>query len=325
MMKNLIKWTSLILASAMVMTAVSCRKTGSVTYEVLASPVKVQFNSNIGNEAVRAVPASVGSNWTGGDAIGVFMVAHNSTSNVLLNANNKKYVTQSGGTNGSFNPANGHEIYYPADPGVRVDFIAYYPYDEDITGLGDPVSVNVSAQNDPEAIDLLYANTVSTTPAGYNRAEVPRAHLVFAHKLSNVVINISSTDISAEDLAAYLTSVKIKGTNTTASFNLSLVTLGGQDAVADITAHTVTAGSKYDAILIPGSYDAGELKIEFTISGSSANHNGTYTYTAAEASTFVETTQYTYNLRLVEKRVVLLSATIDPWTDGGAINGDAEE
>jgi hypothetical protein len=323
MMKNLMKWTSLILASAMVMTAISCRKTGSVTYnEITPGTVEVKITSNIGdNGAVRAVPAAVGGTWSDNDAIGVFMVDH-STRGVLLNANNKRYETSAGGTTGSFVAASaGEKIYYPANSDADVDFIAYYPYNaygSNITALTDAVSVDVSDQSDSEDIDLLYA----TTTAGYNRTTyntpVP---LTFKHQLSNLVINVTSEDIT--DLSASLASVEIQGLNTKASFNLSSGALTGQGTPDNIEARKVTPGVKYDAIVLPESYT--ELKVKFTISDATiSDQDGDYIWTAA-AGSFEPYKRYTCNIRLVEDRAVLISATIEDWDDVSLTGGDATE
>jgi hypothetical protein len=325
-MKNLMKCASIVLASAMVMTAVSCSKTGSVTYEVTQGTVEVKITSNIGdNGAVRAVPAAVGGTWTASDDMGVFMVT-NASRTVVTGANNKKYVTSLGGETGSFSPdGTANALYYPALAANKVDFIAYSPYNaygSNISTLTTDVPVDVSDQTtNQQKIDLLYADSYVTKAAGYNRLDYAPVALTFEHRLSNLVINVTSDDISAQDLEDHLTAVEIQGLNTTASFHLSGGTLDNWGNPANIAAREVTAGEQYDAIVLPESYTA--LKVKFTVYGS-ANNDGTYTWTAA-AGSFEAKKRYTCTLKLVEKGAVLISATITDWVDVPLTGGDATE
>jgi hypothetical protein len=313
MMKNLMKWTSLILVTFIM--AASCHDKGVYDENEEerrdgTDPVKVQFSSNIGNMAVHILPAAVGETWSPSDKIGVFMVNH-STSNVIGDAANKQYVTNG---DGNFNPVESADVlYYPTSAADMVDFIAYYPYDEDIAGLTNAVAVDVSNQASQEAIDLLYTNTVSTKSEGYNRtnSHTPVA-LSFTHQLSKITFTINSDIDAFTDFGGL--EVSIVGMNTSASFSLASGVLSDQGTPASITARAVTAG-QYEAIVLPGSYEAEALTFQFVMPLGS--FTGTYTWTLSAATTFTGGKQYLCTVTLKPNgKTAGMIAAISAWETG---------
>jgi hypothetical protein len=251
--------------------AMSCSKKDSPAPLPDDEAVAVQFSSNIGNLSPLIRPAAVGSSWENSDAIGVFMVNHGTT-NVRGDATNRKYVTAAG--NGTFAADGaGNTIYYPVN-GDKVDFITYYPYQSSITTLGN-YPVNVATQTTPAAIDLLYA-TANNSGSGYDKSNASAVALTFDHKLSKLTLNTSvaagSTEIIAADLLTM--TVTIAGMNTQASFNLAAGTLGAGSSKANITPKTVTAGAKYEAILLPENFTG----VTVTFSISAGNGAGNYVW-----------------------------------------------
>jgi hypothetical protein len=298
--------------------AVSCSKSDSPAPLPDDEAVAVQFSSNIGGISASAKPAgikpaAVGSSWDNNDNIGVFMV-DNTTTTVRNDATNKRYVTASG--NGNFAPYDaGNTLYYPVN-GDKVDFIAYYPYQSSITTLGN-YNVNVATQTNQAAIDLLYAKATNGG-SGYDKDNASPIALNFSHKLSKLELSVSATTasgITVADLASM--TVKIKGLNTTASFDLAAGTLGTPATPADITFRTVTAGSLYDAILLPtGAFTAGNLTVEFTIASGGAN-DGIYTWNVP-AGAFDPATQYNYAVAFGDGGVIgVITGGITPWEPGG--------
>jgi hypothetical protein len=281
----------------------SCKKNDSVTPLPEDEPVAVQFSSNIGGHTPIIKPLAAGSAWASNDAIGVFMV-NNGSSNVRDGATNKKYVTASG--DGTFAPdGTGNTVYYPVNSD-KVDFIAYYPYVSSITTLG-AYSVNVSTQTTPATIDLLYA-TATNGGSGYDKSNASSVALSFSHKLSKLTLNVSttSTQITAGDLSSM--TVSIAGLNTQASFNLGTGALGAASSVANITPRTVTAGSKYEAILLPGSFSS--VSVTFTITAGS--NPGTYVWNIPDGA-FEAGKEYIYSVSFTDGNVSV-TGTITDWT-----------
>jgi hypothetical protein len=281
----------------------SCKKDDSVVLLPEDEPVAVQFSSNIGSHASLIKPLAAGSAWANNDAIGVFMV-DNSSSNVRDGATNKRYVTASG--DGNFAPDGAtNTVYYPVN-GDKVDFIAYYPYVSSISTLGT-YNVNVSDQSAPAAIDLLYAKATGSGNAGYDKSNTSPVALSFNHKLSKLTLNVStaSAQITASDLVSM--TVSIAGMNTQASFNLAAGTLGTASSVATITPLTVTAGAKYEAILLPATFSGVSVTFSIT-SGSGA---GTYVWNVPN-DTFEGGKEYIYSISFTDGAVTV-TGTIIPW------------
>jgi hypothetical protein len=309
MKKNVIQPVCIIFA-AMLM-AWSCSKDDSPAPLPEDEAVAVQFSSNIGGIAALAKasgikPAAAGSAWANNDAIGAFMVNHGSSA-VRNEATNKKYVTASG--NGNFAPDGAaNTVYYPIN-GDKVDFIAYYPYASSITSLGN-YSVNVATQTTPAAIDLLYAKATNNS-SGYDKDNASPIALTFSHQLSKLTLNISTLAASTGITAADLTSmtVRIAGLNTQASFNLATGALGTASAKATITPLTVTAGAKYEAILLPDNFSG----VSVTFGITAGNNPGNYVWNVP-AGAFDAGKEYVYSISFTGAGGdISVTGTINPW------------
>ena len=118
---------------------------------------------------------AIDNNWEAGDEIGVYMQnADDATS--YLNTN-VKYANSDENKNGFTSEM---PITYPGGDVTLVNFMAVYPYNENVTDgnytfvLGEDLSKN----------DIMYASS-SLVEAGTNNVD-----LTFKHKLSKIVLNI---------------------------------------------------------------------------------------------------------------------------------------
>lgn len=258
----------------------------------------VRFTAGIdGATAIGPESRAAGSEWASGDAIGIFMT--DGAAAVL--AANKHYTTTGAS---AFTAVTGDELYYPMDGGT-VGFIAYYPYASG-TALGN-INVTIGDQTDQPSFDLLY----SSGATGSKASTTPVA-LTFEHKLAKIVMNCTA-DASVGTALTGMT-VTIKGMNTANTFDLSTGTLGTPGTVAAITPRTVADGSEYDAIIMPGSYLADVITVEFTV--------GTDTFTwNVGATSFEGGNEYSYDVTLT-RTGVNVTGTITPWIISGNNRGD---
>ena len=208
---------------------------------------EVRFTSTVEGVTTRAA----GTSWTAGDRIGVFMLKANgslgTTADVL--GDNYQYVT---------NSSDGHftwladPLKYPEE-GSGVDFIAYYPYQENLASY--IYKVDVTDQTDPEAIDLLYADNLT------NRTQsLPVSNLQFTHQLSALILNLKGDNLGGVQIT-------LKGLKTKADFNLADGTLAATDnSTADIKMLVNAETTRATAILLPQAL-AGALQASMTIGG----------------------------------------------------------
>lgn len=133
----------------------------------------------------RVMSRAVNASWEANDVIGLFMLDNADKSVLKTNA---AYVTARG--DGNFVGKAGNAVYYPED-GTAVDFIAYYPYDEQVTDHTQYV-LDVTDQSRQQDIDLMAAvNLTGRT------ATSPTGNLQFRHLLAKLVLNLSSADGSS--------------------------------------------------------------------------------------------------------------------------------
>lgn len=284
---------------------------------------RVHFTAGIGNQAVAATPATraSGSAWAPDDAIGIFMVEHG-TVLVKGDERNKKFTTLGG--NGTFTPVAGNEIYYPMEK-MKLDFIAYYPYKENVSFDADlPVAI-ATDQTTPDAqagCDLMWAKA-DKNGNGYTKdadATTPVA-LTFGHCLAKLTMNCT-VDASVGATLDNAT-VTISGMNTESTFDLKTGALGATpDNKQDITPRklaTPTYGfaATYDAIILPGSYAANKLSVTFEISGEP------FIWKIVEAIEFEPGKEYIYEV-IIKRTGVSATGTITPWdtVDKGQVNAE---
>ena len=276
-----------------------------------SGPHPIQFTAGIGQPVVANPDTrAAGTMWNDGDAIGVFMVDHGTTT-IAENAANKKFTIGSAGS--VFNPILGSEIYYPMSNSA-VDFIAYYPYQTSAT-LDAPLAVSTTDQSAQSTFDMLWAQADNTgadnTATGYTKdadADTP-IPLVFAHRLAKLTMNCTAeanTGYTSLDDAI----VTIHGMNTATTFSVKDGSLGTPSTVADITprrATTPTTGAlaTFDAVIIPANYGANQLTVTFTIGSE------TYTWDVNPVE-FESGKEYIYEV-ILTRTGVQATGTITKW------------
>ena len=210
----------------------------------------VQFTSVVEGDAVTR---ATGSSWAANDRIGVFMKQAGGTlgaGTIVGEGDNVPFITKQG--NGNF-LSDGKAIEYPSD-GSAVDFIAYYPYQSTLDNY--IYKVDVTNQSKPEEIDLLYADNLTN-----RTATSTTGNLQFYHQLSQLVLNLSSSDNT--DFSNL--SVTISGVKTKANFNL----VDGSLTVDEKSIATGTmrrVGNAAEAILLPANTING-IKLTLTLNG----------------------------------------------------------
>ena len=203
---------------------------------------KVSFTSNI---EVKRQSRAIDASWESGDRIGLYMLSNSSKERLKSNVS---YVTKDG--SGNYEAA-GTPIYYPED-GAYVDFIAYYPYDN---AISTTYNVDVTKQQEPKAIDLMYSNNLTER----NNASV-KGNLQFYHQLSRLTIQFSAADNT--DITSI--SATLKGVNTKADFDVTTGKLTEKESKGDVLMYR--SGAMAQAILIPTDKVQG-VTIELTSDG----------------------------------------------------------
>ncbi|MDR1336342.1 MAG: fimbrillin family protein [Tannerella sp.] len=302
-----------LVALGAVMSLASCSSENDIipgkaeSPDVQSSPVKFFPSINGATPQTRAGNAA----WAAGDAIGIFMV--NGVPSAVDHTVNKAYKTADGSKN--FTPVSMDDyIYYPVN-GSTVNFISYYPRQAGIL-LENLYSVDVTDQNSPVDIDLLYAKTAT----GYSKAASGNTvQLSFDHKLTHMVLNITpGTGLTAEDLKNMV--VTVKGLKTATTLDLKDGTLGTPDAVADIVMKTQTDGLKSDAILVPQSVADNTVTIEFEI--VTANGTEVFVY-KVPAITFESKKEHVYAVT-INRTGISVTGEINDWAAGTGGSGTAD-
>lgn len=251
-----------------------------------------------------------GNSWNANDEVGIFMTP-NGSEIASATAANKKYLAQ---TNGSLVAAPGEGVYLPATG--KVDFIAYYPYSNALSG--NVMDVNVADQSKPGAIDLLYSNETK----GVEAANGKTIALKFVRKMSKLTLNMTKDETieSFEGLK-----VEMKGIATEGKFDLANGTVKATDGkntqavamnIGNVEAHTAMA----TAIILPtaAATDQTKMDLTFTLAGK------TFTHSIADLSAFKAGKNVTFKATLSihnGKPVVTVgNATIEDWV--GVAGGD---
>lgn len=269
----------------------------------------VRFFASIGKQAVADAPETraSGTTWSANDPVGIFMVSNDAGSTEY--ATNKKHKATAG-MNGNFTATTtADKIYYPMNSDNKVAFIAYYYYKEGAT-LTTPLDITIGEQTNAgqPLFDLMWTKA-NNAGKGYDKKthETTPVALTFEHKLSKFVMNVTAgAGVTSSSLLGM--TIKMNGMNTQNTFNLATGVLGSSpNTPAAIIPRTLTDGSVYDAIIMPGKYAANNVVVEFTLGGDIFTWN-------VDAVDFVSGSEYIYNVTL-SRTGVTVSGTINPWSD----------
>lgn len=167
---------------------------------------------------------------------------------------NVPYVTKSG--NGNFVGENG-PMEFPEGEGVKVDFIAYYPYTtcaENFKQYG----IDLTNQQNQRALDLMKAVNLENRDA-----TSPQGNLQFRHLLSKLVLNLTpSQGASLKGIKATVSALKVKGNaNLAADGTITL-----EDQTAAVEMFVNAEGTQAEAVLLPQDL-TGKLKITLELNG----------------------------------------------------------
>ena len=296
-----------IIASAI--AGVSCiRDTG--TTAPADQRAAVQFSSNIltTDSGSRASDNS----WGELDVIGIYMFEEN-TLNVVETRENIPYVTETGGTTGSFKPQS-TVIYFP-DNGDKVRFMAYYPYKSVVTDDLDVFKVDVSDQSDQPAIDLLYS---FHTDARYDKKSPDRkVSLVFTHQLTKVYVNVKAGEgLTNDDLTDV--AVSFAGLDTKADFALASGALSNASAPQAIALKPAAAPQNYaagfESIVLPtATVPAAQIVFDLN-NGNEGSGVASDKFTWDLDKALAPHTKYTFNATISRSGIVV-EATITDWID----------
>ena len=289
------------LLCAMVITTLfsSCN---SKDDEQITDQQPVELKITAGIVATRAVNAS----WTAGDKIGVFAL-----DGTTAEYSNIPYSTTNG--DGNFTADDGQNIMLPYDGSSRT-VAAYYPYAAGASA--GTYSIDVSNQNDQEAIDLLVVTPVSNVSK-----KSPIAALDFAHKLVKVELTLKPGEgITASQLAYLKVTISNQYTKGTCDVinNGNVVASGNNNNT--VTFETSADGTTSEAILLPAATTENMI-LTFDVPGA-----GTYTWevnSAAKSKSFGAGNKYKYDIS-INKTTLTVNSSIEDWNDGnGGENGNA--
>lgn len=294
--------SKILLLLGIVSLSLSCAK-GPAGETELGSPVT--FSSSL---VESKAPQDV---WSVGDKIGVFMLEQNS-SNVIRSYANRSHTTTT--VTGSFIADTGHEMFYPS--GQKVDFVAYHPYNAATTGMLFPI--DLTDQDHREWTDLLWSNEAKgLDPQTRN---VP---LQFRHAMSKVVVvAVPSAWYDIYSTAGVLFTVK--SNKLTGNFNLYTGefqpdTESEHEFICDRRdgqfGHKVIEGedgprSSIEFVLPPQTFDAGDLKMEFTLFSITQD---AFTWECPQDERFEAGKEYLYKISFSKKGIESVLCEIRDW------------
>lgn len=216
------------------------------------------INRESGDEVVFNASADLratATKWDAGDRIGVYMKTTGTTltGTALSGATaNVSYTTTAG--NGFFT-ATSNKLFFPHD-GAKVDFVAYYPYNANISAGIYPV--NIKDQTKEANIDLMYADNVKNVNAS-SSANV----LNFKHQLARIKFTIKSTD--GKDLTGL--TATLNNMSTTANFKLATGEFANLSATTDVKMNVTGTGASVvaTAFVIPNASLSGTKPLSVTL------------------------------------------------------------
>lgn len=271
---------------------ISCQES-VIDDETLIDKNQAVFSGIIGELETRVS----GTNWDNADAIGISALLANHNE-VFADNLNVEYVTSG---NGNFTAVTRPKaIKFPLES--NLDFVAYYPYSNDMTSL----EYTVEAGSDP-----LFSNNAKS-----QNNENPNVSLDFKHILSKVVVNIEVGDFlsSLEGLKATVNNVYLDG-----QFNLvtNEVILGKSKSVdVDISFDKSVEGflSATLTFLIMPDQNIKDLEVVFLLG------ENRYNWSASSSMITASSLEYVYNVKLNAKpeplAVEIGSAKISEWGKG---------
>ncbi len=262
----------------------------------------VEFTGNV-TQILTRVGGTNGTTWHADDPVGIYMVKADPgtlSDGNILSAN--KHYKASAGNSASFTPGDGTHLFYPSD-GSGVKFTAYHPHTTSV-GADHKVPFSVADQSDLSDIDLLHAPVT----ASFSRGSTGAVPLVFTHKLTKLIFNVSNGAGVTEPVANGI-DVAISGQKKTGT--LDLANDGAIAATGETSVLTASGAATIEAIVLPNS-DLSDVTFTFT------NDAGQSFLVDPPTASWQGGKQYTYTVTLkAADKSSEISGSIDPWGDGG--------
>lgn len=182
---------------------------------------------------------------------------------------------------------------------------AYYPYDAQGTPAGWSVAQDQSSEGFA-ASDLLAARRSEVTPS------VAPVEMLFRHLMTKLSIHVrNNSDASVE-------SVSVAGTTRTARLDFETLTAAATGTADDtIVAHTLTAQSLYEAVIVPQS-----ASLTLNVATSDGQTRAKTIASTNLLPGHIYTVEVTVNNAEIEASV---SGQIEDWIDGGKLTPEIPE
>lgn len=242
---------------------------------------------------IKPMSRATDNGFEAGDAIGVFAV-EKTTGNVsgrLMSSNyadNVKYVY----SNGLFSGATS-VIEQPTDKPLMF-YKAVYPYSSDLRNeFSFAVGSDQSNSSSYTMSDLMTADTEATTEV--------TPHLVFSHKLSNIIINLKYEEKPGGSEQMYFNNVLVEAK---ANINENTFTAFG-------TTKTVIAsgnGNNSFKVILPPQTIAEKVTLITLKVGSK-----TFTFFPESDFIWKSGMQYTYDVTVSKAGIISFTSSINPW------------
>ena len=212
-------------------------------YKIFSS--KTEFSSRVTSDGA----------WESGDAIGLY-VFESESGKVTSAGINVKYNAAVEGENAVFSPENTAAVI----PDVNSDFIAYYPFSEDVAKIDKEAAVYKIDLSDQTSgfknHDLIYAKLDNQSVPALSGGGLS---MDFSHKLSLVQVNVNG-------LGVYETvnSITVSGLNTTANFDLVEGVIKNEGNIGNIKLQKLSENSFVGVMLPTTALEGMKISIETT-------------------------------------------------------------
>lgn len=214
-------------------------------YKIFSS--KTEFSSRV----------TSGGAWENGDAIGLY-VFESESGKVTSAGINVKYNAAVEGGNAVFSPENTVAVI----PDVNSDFIAYYPFSEDVAKIDkEAVVYKIDLSDQTSGFknhDLIYAKLGNQSVSALSGGGLS---MDFSHKLSLVQVNVKGLGTDET-----VNSITVSGLNTTANFDLVEGVIKNEGNIGNIKLQKLSENS-FVGVMLPTTELAG-MKISIETTGS---------------------------------------------------------
>lgn len=209
------------------------------------------------NGEVFSIGSEVGTVWSGGQAVGVYMLK-SGTQEIVGNYANVKYLADNRGATGYLVPADNVPMYLPED-GSTVDIRAYYPYSADVTAAdtraGKPHTLAVTVNENTKPDGFLYSQSGSSLGFGQTSTTLRLASILAAIKI-NFICSVEG----AYSISALLRNMPNRGTFDLIEGRFTQYSSSGNNELpmtGNKTQNTGNVSFSMQAILLPGLLDEG--------------------------------------------------------------------